>query len=117
MRISDWSSDVCSSDLVQPLSKRVSSALPCGVIDSMTASRSDFSKRLSAGNANQADTRRSPTTALARRSAARRISGPSGIGQELAAKAAPARDDRSEEHTSELQSLMRITYAVFCLKK
>src|SRR3546814_2816141 len=29
----------------------------------------------------------------------------------------PARDARSEEHTSELQSLMRISYAVFCLKK
>src|SRR3546814_4363173 len=29
----------------------------------------------------------------------------------------PADDDRSEEHTSELQSLMRISYAVFCLKK
>src|SRR3546814_4453405 len=28
-----------------------------------------------------------------------------------------AQDDRSEEHTSELQSLMRISYAVFCLKK
>src|SRR3546814_7422022 len=28
-----------------------------------------------------------------------------------------ARMDRSEEHTSELQSLMRISYAVFCLKK
>src|SRR3546814_6867987 len=28
-----------------------------------------------------------------------------------------ARGDRSEEHTSELQSLMRISYAVFCLKK
>src|SRR3546814_8105467 len=28
-----------------------------------------------------------------------------------------ARDSRSEEHTSELQSLMRISYAVFCLKK
>src|SRR3546814_3217652 len=28
-----------------------------------------------------------------------------------------AADDRSEEHTSELQSLMRISYAVFCLKK
>src|SRR3546814_2546196 len=27
------------------------------------------------------------------------------------------RHDRSEEHTSELQSLMRISYAVFCLKK
>src|SRR3546814_9826620 len=30
---------------------------------------------------------------------------------------APPKDDRSEEHTSELQSLMRISYAVFCLKK
>src|SRR3546814_6203922 len=30
---------------------------------------------------------------------------------------APARPERSEEHTSELQSLMRISYAVFCLKK
>src|SRR3546814_5709061 len=29
----------------------------------------------------------------------------------------PVRYDRSEEHTSELQSLMRISYAVFCLKK
>src|SRR3546814_9105771 len=29
----------------------------------------------------------------------------------------PAISDRSEEHTSELQSLMRISYAVFCLKK
>src|SRR3546814_4443599 len=28
-----------------------------------------------------------------------------------------SRDTRSEEHTSELQSLMRISYAVFCLKK
>src|SRR3546814_1442215 len=30
---------------------------------------------------------------------------------------APAGEARSEEHTSELQSLMRISYAVFCLKK
>src|SRR3546814_7008385 len=29
----------------------------------------------------------------------------------------PEHDERSEEHTSELQSLMRISYAVFCLKK
>src|SRR3546814_18104651 len=33
------------------------------------------------------------------------------------AAAAPPRRPRSEEHTSELQSLMRISYAVFCLKK
>src|SRR3546814_10752451 len=33
------------------------------------------------------------------------------------AKASPTMAMRSEEHTSELQSLMRISYAVFCLKK
>src|SRR3546814_4505419 len=36
-----------------------------------------------------------------------------GAGQ----KVVPSADGRSEEHTSELQSLMRISYAVFCLKK
>src|SRR3546814_4682932 len=36
----------------------------------------------------------------------------------IARKSRPAKDTRrSEEHTSELQSLMRISYAVFCLKK
>src|SRR3546814_6576028 len=34
-----------------------------------------------------------------------------------ARKPRPLRQSRSEEHTSELQSLMRISYAVFCLKK
>src|SRR3546814_3211446 len=38
------------------------------------------------------------------------FSGPTGVGKTEAAR-------RSEEHTSELQSLMRISYAVFCLKK
>src|SRR3546814_8733094 len=36
---------------------------------------------------------------------------------DLAMRRRLARDRRSEEHTSELQSLMRISYAVFCLKK
>src|SRR3546814_2200769 len=35
----------------------------------------------------------------------------------IASHDAPGADGRSEEHTSELQSLMRISYAVFCLKK
>src|SRR3546814_6652673 len=35
----------------------------------------------------------------------------------LATSGATAQESRSEEHTSELQSLMRISYAVFCLKK
>src|SRR3546814_8506228 len=39
-----------------------------------------------------------------------------GTGAGDAARVAPRREGRSEEHTSELQSLMRISYAVFCLK-
>src|SRR3546814_2336107 len=47
---------------------------------------------------------------------------PHGLGQDAAGPdAGPYAEcavrDRSEEHTSELQSLMRISYAVFCLKK
>src|SRR3546814_2136810 len=41
----------------------------------------------------------------------------SGIGKRIAEVYAANGGDRSEEHTSELQSLMRISYAVFCLKK
>src|SRR3546814_6107934 len=39
------------------------------------------------------------------------------VGAETALTAKQRRFGRSEEHTSELQSLMRISYAVFCLKK
>src|SRR3546814_9761482 len=40
-----------------------------------------------------------------------------GVDREIRVILDPARLQRSEEHTSELQSLMRISYAVFCLKK
>src|SRR3546814_2167291 len=43
--------------------------------------------------------------------------GASGCPRPRAREISPCRRDRSEEHTSELQSLMRISYAVFCLKK
>src|SRR3546814_1003774 len=39
------------------------------------------------------------------------------LPQDIGASRVPAGTSRSEEHTSELQSLMRISYAVFCLKK
>src|SRR3546814_16860128 len=42
---------------------------------------------------------------------------PAGAGDRPRLAARRAGGDRSEEHTSELQSLMRISYAVFCLKK
>src|SRR3546814_5574232 len=51
---------------------------------------------------------------------ARRLFGPLGHRDRSGTQAAPVRsaqEDRSEEHTSELQSLMRSSYAVFCLKK
>src|SRR3546814_7611509 len=40
-----------------------------------------------------------------------------GLGGGALSEQAEHRKGRSEEHTSELQSLMRISYAVFCLKK
>src|SRR3546814_3142023 len=45
------------------------------------------------------------------------LTGTSVEGSEQALELCQRLDDRSEEHTSELQSLMRISYAVFCLKK
>src|SRR3546814_3612250 len=42
---------------------------------------------------------------------------PHGYVGDVAALAKAIKQPRSEEHTSELQSLMRISYAVFCLKK
>src|SRR3546814_18063567 len=60
--------------------------------------------------------RRSSDLAGARRQHGR---GPEnhGLGREESRRRAQGRRGRSEEHTSELQSLMRISYAVFCLKK
>src|SRR3546814_7128779 len=91
MRISDWSSDVCSSDL------------PSRDFMLYGAYKTGY---LSGGyNINtQATPRTNPDTL---------IFGPEKVkGGEIGSKFW-----RSEEHTSELQSLMRISYAVFCLKK
>src|SRR3546814_1774627 len=49
--------------------------------------------------------------------AARDSADPAVLGDDAAADQETRRQIRSEEHTSELQSLMRISYAVFCLKK
>src|SRR3546814_9129473 len=93
MRISDWSSDVCSSDLAHPCERRPPAR----------------GRRL--GDA-APDDRRGALDAPARQLPAARPRG-------LARRGDRADPDfgRSEEHTSELQSLMRISYAVFCLKK
>src|SRR3546814_5238935 len=48
---------------------------------------------------------------------ARTIAAPTGVVTRHRTHGACLTEPRSEEHTSELQSLMRISYAVFCLKK
>src|SRR3546814_9368866 len=99
MRISDWSSDVCSSDLVGTGRLVHPRPLPRGVNVSQPAKRISWSSKYN------------PVPPATVRRAARR-SAP-------ALRRAPARSalPRSEEHTSELQSLMRNPYAAFCLKK
>src|SRR3546814_4403897 len=97
MRSSDWSSDVCSSDLYRrqgiegllpkPRSDRGQCKLPPAVQQAIVAAKQDNPRR-----------------------SIRQI-------RELLEAAGSVAAGRSEEHTSELQSLMRISYAVFCLKK
>src|SRR3546814_3978787 len=145
MRISDWSSDVCSSDLAEQLAP--AEGHRAGVedrqvvlvavghveveqprlqgVDVVVAAEADVAVEVQPG-VERAD----------RRAAAGRCLGVAGVevfGQLVVepvagvaprqgrgdepARAAQRHAHRSEEHTSELQSLMRISYAVFCLKK
>src|SRR3546814_2448887 len=105
MRISDWSSDVCSSDLLTcnchlpspspspPLMPR--SRLPCSNTAASNAI-DDSPDRLRVTTPPDA-----PVSSV-----------PLMLRSTVSSSVL-----RSEEHTSELQSLMRISYAVFCLKK
>src|SRR3546814_10475544 len=111
MRISDWSSDVCSSDLLQrrrrpagehakAMHRRSVSGFQArdvglGVVG-LTGGVGDVGLGGSPGLEPDAG---------------------QGLGLALRGSGLPGVGDRSEEHTSELQSLMRISYAVFCLKK
>src|SRR3546814_7976498 len=88
MRISDWSSDVCSSDLA---------------IDDAAAI---------AIERHPAD----PPARVARRAVVEHHRRIGVVHQHRPGRQVPI-VPRSEEHTSELQSLMRISYAVFCLQK
>src|SRR3546814_1714395 len=120
MRISDWSSDVCSSDLVPaPIltAWRTAGArggtLRAEWTDRLAThdDRVEFERR-TAGHLPENDAIPTAITgwlADPQKVATRRAS-------ELALDALTAAI-RSDEHTSELQSLMRISYAVFCLKK
>src|SRR3546814_6319193 len=119
MRISDWSSDVCSSDLLA-IDRQIGVAPERGQIAILRR------KRHLEGV---------PRRAFVQRQRGQRIERPRGQvpgvhqidagsaaaagieGRQLVGHGLDREAARSEEHTSELQSLMRISYAVFCLKK
>src|SRR3546814_3569752 len=150
MRISDWSSDVCSSDLsITDHTGRVSrtgcgggptpAALmqdelgadvvvgPVGAVEAVQAHRSAAARGMDEAALADIDAEVAHAAAAAEEHQVRR-------GQALGGDARPlvggersrgarqlevehvAVEVRSEEHTSALQSLMRISYAVFCLK-
>src|SRR3546814_9983292 len=113
MRISDWSSDVCSSDL-PPNSK---SSLSWPVVNQVVA-------RICGWAIPMMDRRNvveyeADSLILCSCYVLHNSTLPMLVKQSESGPSLPYRDisRRSEEHTSELQSLMRISYAVFCLKK
>src|SRR3546814_2041223 len=133
MRISDWSSDVCSSDLAGDVVDQGEIAVPAGGV---IADKAGDPVAGSLGGSGHPAGLRPPCPGVNSLDICRPVSrcrsvgaGPSvpvsrcrsvGAGQSLPGRPAGLPTmlrNRSEEHTSELQSLMRISYAVFCLKK
>src|SRR3546814_7014050 len=116
MRISDWSSDVCSSDLLQFAARHIAFLfVDMPALRSLDLEDDDVmivimrqkalrARRRDIGVDLRLEIELDLQPARERRDRA-------DITFE------PVEDDRSEEHTSELQSLMRISYAVFCLTK
>src|SRR3546814_8633981 len=111
MRISDWSSDVCSSDLRQAR-RALRRARGAAEVDRELLSGNGA--RGARWRSRRSDDAMGRRRFRARADAAGRIA--RGAHRERTGAIERA-GGRSEEHTSELQSLMRISYAVFCLKK
>src|SRR3546814_1196479 len=110
MRISDWSSDVCSSDLIEASQiavDRAKSAEVKAFARQMIMDHSKTSQKLEDFVTNNPVNIAIPENMDGRRSAM----------IENLRKASDDEFDRSEEHTTELQSLISISYAVICLKK
>src|SRR3546814_3562622 len=126
MRISDWSSDVCSSDLA------IAEALAAGrqalVLLPEIALSAQWLERFERRFGVAPALWHSDLTSAQRRATWRAVAhghAPVVVGARSAlflpypdlGVIVVDEEHRSEEHTSELQSLMRISYAVFCLKK
>src|SRR3546814_5770916 len=137
MRMSDWSSDVCSSDLraggpgdhaaercAEAGTRQCFDSRQSGLGALVVRDGSRGRTRLSGQGASPGAGQRRDKVALGsdepliRRSAAAQIRiRRSRVAAQAPTCAAGGTSRRSEEHTSDLQSLMRLSYAVFCLKK
>src|SRR3546814_1092141 len=114
MRISDWSSDVCSSDLARRRSIASSTKCRSGRKSSTPTaavhlSKAVASRPISRPNHRQAADTNTSTIIITRTA--------DGCADGTNMKDVGMKPERSEEQTYELQSLMRNAYAVFCLKK
>src|SRR3546814_10559340 len=110
MRISDWSSDVCSSDLYATSVAR----------GSMSQAAMDRAMKLITGTQQFEDIGQADIVVEAvfeEMGVKKDVFGKLDTVMKPGAVLATNTSTRSEEHTSELQSLMRSSYAVFCLKK
>src|SRR3546814_8285134 len=122
MRISDWSSDVCSSDLAERCAElrdhRIPAALVLGRVQGEQRGEAvpRSAERDALAHAEQREEQRGadPDRLVAGQEGDRR--GRSAEQEERDGELG-AEAIRTEEHTSELQSLMRTSYAVFCMKK
>src|SRR3546814_6525445 len=116
MRISDWSSDVCSSDLSGGGRRAGGDEMSEGYAGDLRPAEA-WALLEKEPKAVLVDVRTAPEWGFVG------VPRLDGIGKEalcISWQAYPTmarNENRSEEHTSELQSLMRISYAVFCLKK
>src|SRR3546814_10198164 len=115
MRISDWSSDVCSSDLPGNHDAYVAVPWEASLAKWAAFMQCEETAEVASGPESFPFVRYRGPAAIIGLSSAQPTPlfcahGTLGVGQLV-------RLARSEEHTSELQSLMRISYAVFCWKK
>src|SRR3546814_5087363 len=113
MRISDWSSDVCSSDLnsIAALLISVSAFAASPALAGSISFKPLIDTRMRYENVDQDGILEKADALTIRARAGFEL----GLSKDFSFLVEG--EGRSEEHTSELQSLMRISYAVFCFKK
>src|SRR3546814_3551466 len=122
MRMSDWSSDGCSSDLVQRFAFQYAGRhdFRDQVVDAAGADSLKHFLLIVGRRADMAGHKIGMWVQIMQHGSVVLGFAGGGIHQAVRVRRifwANLEDPRSEEHTSELQSLMRLSYAVFCLQK